>query len=306
MSFFPSPGDPLEPEAFTLDRARQVRDALALYPFASLIEARRRVTENRHEELLVVEIEADVPQDTVYDIRTPERLVLGFECDDRDYPTVDALRTNFPSVPHLYWTPAEEPRSLCLYEAPWAELRLRWTGAGFLGDIARWLARTAIGELHDADQPLEPFLFGSRCIVVIPDGLFEGGAKRKAYVAVAVAEREGRPSVLKLLAVGEDELSESRRMHVVTAVGEPAVQDAMHDCPRNMMELIELLRLGGIDLVNVLVEQLGLLFEGGRGPREEDGLLLLVKLLRRRRPAGAAEALEAWAFEIWPIRVRYG
>ena len=302
MSLFPSPGDPLEPEALTLDRARQVRDALALYPFASLIEARRRATENRYEELLVVEIEVDLPQDTVYDIRAPEQLVLGFERDDRDYPTVDALRTDFPAVPHLYWTPAGEPRSLCLYEAPWAEVRLRWTGAGFLGDIARWLALTAVGELHDADQPLEPFLFGPRYIVVIPDGLFEGDTKRKAYVAAAVDEREGKSAVVKLLAVGEDELPETPCMHVVTAVGELAVQDAMHDCPRNMMELIELLRLGGIDLVSAMVEQLGLLFEGGREPREEDGLLLLVKLLRRRRPAGATEALEAWAFAIWPIR----
>ena len=302
MSLFPSPGDPLEPEALTLDRARQVRDALALYPFASLIEARRRVTVNRHEELLVVEIEADLPQDTVYDIRTPERLVLGFERDDRDYPTVDALRTDFPAVSHLFWTPAGEPRSLCLYEAPWAEVRLRWTGAGFLGDIARWLARTAVGELHDADQLLEPFLFGPRYIVVIPDGLFDGDARRKAYVGAAVDEREGKLAVLKLRAVGEDELPETPCMHVVTAVGELAVQDAMHDCPRNMMELIERLRLGGIDLVSAMVEQLGLLFEGGREPREEDGLLLLVKLLRRRRPAGATEALEAWAFAIWPIR----
>ena len=302
MSLLPAPGDPLELEALTLDRARQVRDALASYPGASLVEARRQVTENRHEELLLVEIEADVPQDPVYDIRAPEPLVLGFGRDDRDYPTVHALRTDFPAVPHLYWTPAGEPRRLCLYETPWAEVRLRWTGAGFLGDIARWLARTAIGELHDADQPLEPFLFGLRYIVVIPDGLFEGDAKRKAYVAVAMAEREGKPSVLKLLTVSEDQRSESQRMHVVTAVGEPAVQDAMHDCPRNMMELIELLRLGGIDLVNVMVEQLGLLLEGGRELREEDGLLLLVKLLRRRWPPGAPEALEAWAFAIGPIR----
>ena len=302
MSLFPSPGDPLEPEALTLDRARQVRDALALYPFASLIEARRRVTVNRHEELLVVEIEADLPQDTVYDIRTPERLVLGFERDDRDYPTLDALRTDFPAVSHLFWTPAGEPRSLCLYEAPWVEVRLRWTGAGFLGDIARWLERTAVGELHGAEQPLEPFLFGPRCIVVIPDGLFEGDATRKAYVAAAVDEREGNLAVLKLLAVGDNERPETPCMHVVTTVGELAVQDAMHDCPRNLMELIELLRLGGIDLVSAMVEQLGLLFEGGREPREEDGLLLLVKLLRRRRPAGATEALEAWAFATWPIR----
>ena len=302
VSFFPPPGDPLETDALTLDRARQVRDALALYPFASLIEARRRVTENRYEELLVVEIEADLPQDTVYDIRAPEQLVLGFERDDRDYPTVDALRTDFPTVPHLYWTSAGEPRSLCLYEARWAEVRLRWTGAGFVGDIARWLTLTAIGELHDADQPLEPFLFGPRYIVVIPDGLFDGDATKKAYVGAAVDEREGKLAVLKLLTVGENELPETPCMHVVTAVGELAVQDAMHDCPRNMMELIELLRLGTIDLVSTMVERLRLLFEGGLEPREEDGLLLLVKLLRRRRPAGTTEALEAWAFAIWPIR----
>ena len=70
-----------------------------------------------------------------------------------------------------------EPKSLCLYEAPWAEVRLRWTGASFLGDIARWLARTAVGELHNADQPLEPFLFGPRHIVVVPAGLFEGDSR---------------------------------------------------------------------------------------------------------------------------------
>ena len=168
MSLFRALGDPLGPEALTVARSRQVRDALAWYPGASLIETRRQVTASRHEELLVVEIEADLPQDTVYDIRTPERLVLRFERDDQDFPTVQALRTDFPSVPHLYWTPVGEPKSLCLYEATWAEVRLRWTGASFLGDIARWLARTAIGELHNADQPLEPFLFGPRHIVVVP------------------------------------------------------------------------------------------------------------------------------------------
>ena len=302
MSFFPPPGDPLEPEAFTLDRAQQVRDALALSPFASLIEARQRVTGDHYEELLVVEVESDVPQDTVYDIRFPERLAFGFERSDQGYPTVLALRTDFPHVSHLYWTPAGEPRSLCVYEAPWAEIRLRWTGAGFLVDVARWLARTAVGELHDADQPMEPFLFGPRWYVVIPDGLFEGVAERKAYAAVAVDEREGKPSVLRLVTVDEKGLPDAGCMHVVAAVGEPAVQDAMHNCPRNMLELIELLRRGGIDLVSVLVEQLGLLFERRHQPREKDGLLLLVTLPRRRRPASETEALEAWAFAIIPIR----
>jgi len=301
MSLFRAPGNSLGPEALTVARSRQVRDALSWYPGASLIETRRQVTASRHEELLVVEVESDLPQDTVYDIRTPERLVLGFDRDDQDYPTVHALRTDFPSVPHLYWTPVGEPKSLCLYEAEWAEVRLRWTGASFLGDIARWLARTATGELHSADQPLEPFLFGPRHVVVVPAGLFDGDANLEAPMAVTVDECKGKPTVLKLMAVDVDELPETACLHAVIAVGEPAVQDAMHDCPRNMIELIELLRLGGIDLVSVLVDQLELLFEGGREPREKDGILLLVKLHRRRRPAGATEALETLAFAIGSI-----
>ena len=302
MSLLPAPGDPLEPEALTLDRSRHVHDALVSRPGVGFVEARRHVTETCHKEMLVVEIEPDVPQDKVYDIRAPERLVLGFERDDRYYPTVHALRTDFPAVPHLYWTSAGEPRSLCLYEAPWSEVRLRWTGAGFLGDIARWLARTAVGDLHDADQPLEPFLFGPRRIVVVPNGLLEDDARWKAAVAVTVGGRESKLAVLKLLAVGEDELPETACMHLVTAVGEPAGQDAMHDCPRNMMELIKLLRIAGIDLVRVLVDRLKLFFDDGRERHEGDCLLLLVRLLRRRRLTGAAEALEDWAFAIGPIR----
>lgn len=302
MSFLPAPGDPLEPEALTLDRARQVCDAIASCTFSSMVEARRRETADRYEEFLVVDVESDVPQDTVHDIRSPERLAIGFERGDRGYPTVLAVRTDFPQVPHLFWTPAGDPRSLCLYEDPWAEVRLRWTGAGFLGDIARWLARTAVGELHDADQPLEPFLFGPGHYVVVPDDLFEGVRERKTYVGLAVDERAGRPSVVRLQAVDPDELSDSGCMHVAAAIGDPTVQDAMHYCPRNMMELIQLLRRGGIDLVSVLVEQIGWLFEDGREPRKQDGLLLLVTLPRRRGPAGASEVLEAWAFAIWPIR----
>ena len=302
MNFFPVSGEPLEPEALTLDRARQVRDALALYPFASLIEARQRVTDNRYEEMLVVEIDTELPQDTDYDIRSPERLAFSFERSDRGYPAVLALRTDFPHVSHLYWTRAGEPKSLCLYEAPWPEVRLRWTGAGFLGDVARWLCRTAVGELHSDDQPLEPFLYGPPYSVVVPHDLLTGVADRRVYAAIPVAELEGRPSVLKLAPVDENENPEARRMHVVVAVGEPAVQDAMYDCPQNLMELVELLRRGGIDLVVTMVKQLERLLEGGHQPREKDGLLLLVMLPRQRRPGSDPEVREIWVFAIWPFR----
>lgn len=302
MNCFPAPGESLEPEALILERARQVRDALALYPFASLIETRRQVTESRYEELLVIEVDTELPQDTDYDIQSPERLAFKFERSDRSYPAVLALRTDFPHVSHLYWTPAGKPKRLCLYEAPWAEVRLGWTGAGFLGDVANWLCRTAVGELHADDQPLEPFLFSPPYSVVIPNNLIEEVSERRAYAAIPIAELEGRPSVLKLVPVDENENPEARRMHVVVTVGEPAVQNAMYDCPRNLMELIDLLRRGGIDLVDTMVEQLELLLEGGHQPREKDGLILLVTLSRKRRPENDPEMREIWAFAIWPFR----
>ena len=302
MSFFPAPGERFEPEALRLDRPQQVRDALAWYPFARLIEARQRVTSDRYEEVLVVEIECEVPQDTEHQIQPVERLALGFERNDSSYPSVQALRTDFPAVPHLYWTPAGEPRSLCLYEAPWAEVGLRWTSAGFLGDIARWLARTAVGKLHEADQRLEPFLFAPHQFVVVPSDLWDGRAERKTYVAVDVHEGKGKASFLKLQPAEENERPESGCLHVVAAVGKPTVQASMHDCPRNMTELIELLTHGGIDLVSVMVEQLKRLFETGYVPRQTDGLLLLVKLPRERGPKSGTEALEPWAFAMSPIR----
>ena len=302
MNLFAAHGERLEPEALRLDRPRQVRDALAWYPFARLIEARQRGGSDRYEELLVVEIESEVPQDTEHEIRPVERLALRFERSDSSYPTVQALRTDFPFVPHLYWTPVGEPKSLCLYEAPWAEVRLRWTGAGFLGDIARWLARTAVGELHEADQPIEPFLFAPRQIVVVPSDLLDGRAEGKIYVAVDVHESKGKPSFLKLQLSDENKRPESKCLHVVVAVGKPTVQASMHNCPRNMMELIELLTHGGIDLVSVMVEQLKLLLGRGYVPREKDGLLLLVTLPRQRGPKRGTETLEPWAFEMSPIR----
>ena len=80
------------------------------------------------------------------------------------------------------------------------------------------------------------------------------------------------------------------------------MQNAMHDCPQNLMELVDLLRRGGVDLVETMVEQLQLLLEGEHQPPEKDGLLLLVMLPRQRRPGSDPEAREIWAFAIGSFR----
>ena len=302
MTWIAAPGDPLDPGALALDRAREVRDALDWYPCVRLIEARRRVSGDRHEEVLVVEIEAELPQDLVHDIRSPERVAVGFERSDRGYPAVLALRTEFPHVPHLYCSSAGEPRMLCLYEDPWAEVRLRWTGAGFLRDIAQWLSRTAVGELHGSDQPLEPFLLGGLDVVVVPEAVIAGEPRPGGYVATAVAERPDRPVTYKLEAVDKKQSPDANRLYVVVVEGQPTVHGAMHENPRNLMNLVDTLAGAGITLLNVLVGELKRLYEGERIPRDDDGLMVLVKLPLQRQSCGPIEQVQYCAFAMRPIR----
>ena len=302
MTWFQAPGEPVEPRALTLDRACALRDALDWYPCARLLEARRQVSEARQEELLVIEVEPDLFQDSDYDIRSPERLAIGFERSDRGYPTLLALRRDFPLVPHVYRTPAGSPRMLCLYEDPWTEVRLRWTAAGFLGDIANWLSRTAVGELHGVDQPLEPFLLGGLDIVVFPNDIFAAGPRPEGYVAVPVADRLDRPITWKLQGLGESYPPEAARLYVVPVEGEASVHGALHESPRNLLELVELLSRAKIDLLDALARALKLLFAGECIPRDEDGLLVLARLPRKRRTSGPIEGVQDLAFAMWPLR----
>src|SRR5256885_23620 len=89
-----------------------------------------------------------------------------------EMPAALALRRDFPLVPHLILGASRGPRMLCLYDTPWSEARLTWTPPAFIERIRSWLARTARGELHAADQPLEPLLLATRYILVLPSDCF--------------------------------------------------------------------------------------------------------------------------------------
>ena len=212
-------------------------DATGWYPLAELVETRARETEGHREEVVVIDVEPELPQDLVHDVRSVERLAVGFLEGERHYPVITALRRDFPRVPHLNWTPAGNPKELCVYEDPWSEVRLRWTGAGFLRDMVEWLSRTAVDDLHGTDQPLEPFLFESANVVVFPEDVFDEAAAGKVFAAQVVQERPGWPYTVKLREFGEGEHADARRMYCAAAVGTPTAQEAMRDCPRSLTEL---------------------------------------------------------------------
>ena len=302
MTWLLAPGDRVDPEALEFDGACQVRDALDGYPFGRLIEARAAGSGGGRVEVVVVEVEPELPQAFVYEIRPEERLAITFDEYGRRCPRVLALREGFPAMPHLNSTRAGAPKDLCIYEDPWAEVRLRWTGAGFIGDIVRWLSRTATGELHDPDQPFEPFLFGSANAVVFPPDIFEVEAAGAVYGATFVAEVERWPVTLKLEAIGEERSVEASRAYCVAAEGTAVGQAAMSNCPDNLVALGEMLSPLGIDLWQVLVDWLTPVYEGEQVPRDRDGLVILIRVHRQREARGPVESIEHLAFGTLPIR----
>lgn len=287
----------------TIDRANQVAAALTWYPHASLIEVWRDADGEKIQEYLIVALDVELPQDTDHDIRPEEELILGFATVDDTCPTVESCRRDFPRVPHLYRTREDKPKSLCIYDDPWSEVRLGWTAASFLADIARWLAKTAVGELHQEDQPLEPFLLGGIHTLILPTDLFDEANRGSIYVATETEPIESGPMTLQLHPVSDKaELGNVRKIFCIVAQGEPAPLAAMHDAPSDLIQLIALFEHAGVDLYELLVEEINNIYECEAKPETNAGLLVVLQLPRVRKLGGPIERIETWAFAMESIQ----
>lgn len=71
-------------------------------------------------EVLIFDVEAEVPQRRVNDVRPVERVAVAFWAEDNTYPETLALRGDFPQVAHTNLRTFETPRSLCLYDEPYS------------------------------------------------------------------------------------------------------------------------------------------------------------------------------------------
>lgn len=165
------PGRPASSSTLTvaraLDTARFLREKSP--PFVELIETRRRLSSDG--DVLVIRVDVELPQSPAHPIERSEMLAITFWDDDGVMPQVLALRADFPRVPHLNPEPFELPRSLCLYEQPWSTVKFDWHPMKYLEQVRTWLALTARGELHQADQPLEPLLLGTQYTLILPPGV---------------------------------------------------------------------------------------------------------------------------------------
>jgi hypothetical protein len=240
----------LDPEALRSPRARQFAAYLVVLdsPFARLTG----LSVEPGFDLLDLEVMVERPRDLAQDIREVEPLRLSFAVDDGCAPDAYSLRDDFPKdLPHTTHGLAGEPRSLCLWEEPWVELRRRLTAEALLSELRTWLAKTAAGDLHAPGQALEPMLPATRHTVILP----VGGARRGQTLHIVRAQTVVTDQVLELAAEPPpDRVNAGVAVMIVELPETP--HGALHGFPSSLASLLAFVKARGFDLAASLKAEL--------------------------------------------------
>jgi hypothetical protein len=143
LSYVDPPGEQIGFDDLVIPKARDLVRILRPgdLPYCELLEC-RRLEEPHRAEVVVFEVDIQRGQHPVYDVRRRERIAAVFREDDAVVPEALALRADFPLVPHVNSLNLlfleEFPRSLCLYDEPYHELKLKWTSIAFVERIREW------------------------------------------------------------------------------------------------------------------------------------------------------------------------
>lgn len=292
VTFLSIAGEAITPDRLTIRRAREVHaflssDAVLYSQFVAAVRV------DADHEAIVFDVEAEVGQAPVADILSHERLAAVFNRADEQFPEVLSLRADFPQVPHLNLRLEEFPRSLCLYEQSWQEVRVRWTAASFIERIREWLAHTSEGDLHGNDQPLEPLLIGPFERLVIPTDLWNDlqSAEKLVVYHHAADPRGGvytarRPSNF---APGPPP------RFVSTAFSCPPQRHGVIKLqPQTLFELHDLMAATGFDLIESLKPRLAE-WQPDR-TLLNSFLIIIVFFPKTRAQDSVVENTEVWAF----------
>jgi hypothetical protein len=248
-------------------------------------------------EIVIFDVEVELPQRPVTDIRRTERIAVLFFPGTELPPDTYTLREDFPRVMHTNIRSFDSPRSLCLFDEPYEEIKLRWTGAMLIERIRTWLAKTATGTLHQGDQALEFLLPGSLTMIVLPYDLFSGGGDTGEVVVYLRNSGGGRSTLVanRPKDINPELLSRNPPPFVATILqGDPMVHGVMSRAPTTLKELSDFLQPAGRDLVATLRERLRRWQSEGRPLNAH--LIILINLPKTRNEGGAVETWETWAF----------
>lgn len=267
-------------------------------PYVELVDC-KAVPDDRYE-TVVLRIHVEVGQRPVHDIRRTEPMSVKFDVQDEIAPQIFALREDFPQVPHLNLQEQEYPRSLCLYDEPYDEIKLRWTPVQFLARLSGWLRDTAEGTLHRQDQALEPLLMSEDLnTLVVHPGVFDNQERALfTWVSVSQLQCDSRWPT----AIVTQTADPAKITHLLTMIPvPPQTHGIISRLPKSFFELHQFLESTGVDLLNTWRLLL-------RESRQQPGIekiddligrtevILLLSLPKKRTEEGDIESIEFRAF----------
>lgn len=245
-------------------------------------------------ELVIFDVEAELSQTSVYPIEYVERIAVTFSSEDNDHPEVHALREDFPRVPHLNLRDYEKPRSLCLYEQRYCDIKKYWTAKRFIERIREWLKATAKGELHQDDQPLEPLLIGSVGTIVLPNDFqnpIYNDLPDKLYFIGRNIPNKG------LFLIANRERPSNKIMPWIASVHKcnPVRHGVISRRPTNLKDLAEFTSFCGLDLLSELREKLKRWFQS-ESSALQDNLIIVLHCPKIRKNGSEPEEVDILVF----------
>ncbi len=244
--------------------------------------------QHESDDIFILTFELDVPSRPQNKIKGRERIAIVVK-SDVSIPKVFALREDFPlglSHTNLYNHP--RPVDLCIYEETFQELKLNWSGIKFLYDIKYWLEATATGDLHQADQPLEPFFVPSGVIIYNPE-------IKAPDLIVQLSNNTYKLHTLE--SVKKDEsIRNSKRILIYSLESKEIEHGLVNSSPSDLVELEEKLESLGIDLSAEIKSIIDGVLEDANGQEQiQLPFALILKLNLRRGAEGDTESTR-WNF----------
>src|SRR5258706_6478740 len=287
-------GGSIPPEQLTVPYALSLYNVVAKFPFATLLDVCRQ----DGVEILILEFQVELPQYPPIPILRQERIAIELSSDENVAPKIFALRRSFPETPHQNLTYAGTPKSLCLFDQFYVDIKADLSPIKLLIRIGDWLRRAAIDELHQPGQPLEPFLL-SRDSIIFHEDIFDTFATDSLAITV-VHTLAVDPVILRAFRPGDPAsqyASENSRYVLLPITAQPRYSNLIHYQPRHLLELTELLNEVQINLVDELCK-LVVRVEKSGGVRQlaQYKPIILLKIPKIRTIGGSVEGMEWWAF----------
>lgn len=204
-------------------------------------------------ECIVVDVECDgVPPKNSVGIHYRERLAICIPSDASRLVEVLALRKNFPVLIHQNQGLVGAPASLCLYFEPALAVRRTWTPQNFLRRIQWWLEKSAQGQLHPADQPVEQLFFATKYELVLPWNFEElrSGAGQRFTIAKGAERPDGGITMFVEAPVAS--ASKASTVAYIELTLPPIVQGFVERDPPTLGVLADILTGRGVDLLSAL------------------------------------------------------